>query len=140
VTGRSGDAAAIGLVTLLGAAAGWLYSGSPAFSVGGGMAGLAVVAAALALQVRRLIILAVAVGGAVGALAGKSIAHVLCLPDECVGLETVAAAVTAIGAMVGVGLVVALTATSLDEYRQAGVAGKPPPGAGCEADDGEEQP
>ncbi len=42
--------------------------------------------------------------------------------------------VTGVGAVVGVGIVVALVSRSFDEYREAIDAGRPPPEPGCETD------
>ena len=58
--------------------------------------------------------------------------HALCLPSECPAAESGAAIITAIGAFIGVGLVVALATRSFDEHREAIAAGRPPPTPGCE--------
>ena len=47
----------------------------------------------------------------------------------------VAAVVTGLGALVGVGLVVALVTRSFDEYHEAVAANRPPPEPGCETDE-----
>jgi hypothetical protein len=88
--------------------------------VGIGLAALIVVA-----QVRWLVALPVIAGVTVGAVVGWSIPHRRCAPDGCVVIEVLAGFVTALGALVGVGLVVALAVRSFDEHRQAAAA--PPP-------------
>jgi hypothetical protein len=120
------DAALVLAAGAIGAGTGWAFDSSAAIVV------TAVVAVVLGLvsvwaQVRRLVALAVIVGTAVGALVGRSIVHTLCLPGGCLGLEIVAAVVTAAGALVGVGLVVALATRSFDEY-QEGLAARQMPG------------
>lgn len=96
-------------------------------------AGLAV--AAIVLRIRPLVAISVAIGGLAGLFVGMSVIRVLCLPDTCEGLETFGGVVTAAGAIVGVGVVVALATRSFDEYHEAVSAGRPPPEPGCETDE-----
>lgn len=79
--------------------------------------------------------MSVVVGTIVGAFIGRNIVRVLCLPGSCPSLEIVAAVLGAVGAFVGVGLVVALVTRSFDEYYEAIEARRPPPEPGCETDD-----
>lgn len=81
--------------------------------------------------VRAIVALAVIAGTATGAFIGASIASVLCYPSTCLWIEIVAGFVTGIGALVGVGMIAALTARSFDEYQAAVAAKRPPPTTGC---------
>ena len=80
---------------------------------------------------RRMVTLAVVAGTATGAFVGASIAGVLCRPGSCIWLEVTAGMVAGIGAIIGVGMIAALTARSFDEYRDAVAAKRPPPTTGC---------
>ena len=82
-----------------------------------------------------LILVPVLLGGFVGVLAGTATVQAMCLPGTCEAIANTAGVVTGIGGIVGVGLVVALTVRSFDEYRTAIAAGKPPPSVGCETDE-----
>ena len=122
-------AAALGIVSML------LFGAEGVWIAVGGVAGLVFGIAVVALKIRAVVALSVAFGTVIGALLGKSIVHALCLPGECRAAESGAAVVTAIGAFVGVGLVVALATRSFDEHREAIAAGRPPPTPGCETGD-----
>jgi len=122
-------AAALGIVSML------LFGAEGVWIVVGAVAGLAFGIAVVALKIRAVVALSVAFGTVIGALLGKSIVHALCLPSECPAAESGAAVVTAIGAFIGVGLVVALATRSFDEHREAIAAGRPPPTPGCETGD-----
>lgn len=124
MTQRTADAfTGFGIVAICAAAA-WLYSSTGIAVAIGAILGVTVAVIAAWLRVRPLASLAVTAGSAVGALVGQRIVRVLCLPSECPGLEAVAAILTGIGALVGIGLVVALVIRSFDEYRTASA---PPP-------------
>ncbi len=84
--------------------------------------------------------LSVVLGGVIGLVLGRSIVRVLCRPTGCPAVEWTAAAATAAGAVVGIGLVVALATRSFDEYREAVAAQRPPPEPGCETDGPDESP
>ena len=71
-------------------------------------------------QVRPTIGPSVAGGGVVGAWIGREIVRALCLPGSCTAVEFAGGFITAIGSMVGIGLVVALVVRSFDEYRDGG--------------------
>lgn len=120
--------------TAIGAVAGGILGGNPGLAIGAAL-GLAAGVAAHYLQVRPLVGISVAASGAVGAILGRSVVSVLCAPSGCPAAEWLAATVTAIGAVVGVGLVVALAMRSFDEYREAIEADRPPPTAGCESEE-----
>jgi hypothetical protein len=125
----------ISAVALLAAGvAGGLLLGGPVAIVGGIVIGSALAAGALTLGIRPLVAISVAVGGVAGLFVGTSVIRVLCLPDTCKGLEAFGGSVTAAGAIVGVGIVVALATRSFDEYHEAVQAGRPPPEPGCETD------
>jgi hypothetical protein len=86
---------------------------------------------------RALVALALIVSLAIGAIIGQGIVHALCLPDGCVAAESVAAVVTAVAAVVAMGLVVALVTRSFEEYNEAVAARRPPPEPGCETGEAE---
>jgi hypothetical protein len=134
VNGR--DLVGIGAMGLLGGTFGW-----PTGPVG--IAVLTVVGLSLGWGAARagarwLVVIPVAAGTGIGALVGWSVVHAICRPASCAGAEITAAVVTGIGSLVGVGLVVALAARSFDEYREAVATNRPPPEAGCEAEEGPE--
>jgi hypothetical protein len=96
-------------------------------------AGMAVVM--VQTKMRAVVAVPVLLGGFVGVLAGTATVQAMCLPGTCEAIANTAGVVTGIGGIVGVGLVVALTVRSFDEYRAAIAAGKPPPTVGCETDE-----
>ena len=121
--------AALGIVGML------LFGADGVWIIIGAIAGLAFGMAVVALKIRAVVALSVALGTVIGAVLGKSIVHALCLPSECAVAEGGAAVLTAIGAFIGVGLVVALATRSCDEHREAIASGRPPPTPGCETGD-----
>ncbi len=125
-------------VALIGAGGGVAVGGVAGAAIGAA-AGLAFGVFAAASDMRSIVALAVALGGAVGFVLGRSIVHVLCSPSGCPAVEWTAAAATGIGSVVGVGLVVALATRSFDEYREAVAARRPPPTPGCETDESPEE-
>ena len=82
-------------------------------------------------DVRPVVAIFVIVGTVTGAFVGAAIAALLCQPSSCLGAEIAAGVVTGIGALVGVGMIAALTARSFDEYQTAVAANRPPPTTGC---------
>jgi hypothetical protein len=86
-------------------------------------------------KMRAVVAVPVLLGGFVGVLAGTATVQAMCLPGTCEAIANTAGIVTGIGGIVGVGLVVALTVRSFDEYRTAIAAGRPPPTVGCETDE-----
>ena len=64
-----------------------------------------------------------------------TIVGVLCEPAGCIAFEAVAATTTGIGALVGIGLVVALATRSFDEYQESQRRGTPPTISSCGVDD-----
>jgi len=106
--------AAIGLLT------GLLFFPNPAWAALGLAVGVALGLAMARYRVRPAIGPAVAGGALVGAWIGREIVRALCLPGSCTTVEVAGSAFTAIGSMVGIGLVVALVVRSFDEYREGG--------------------
>ena len=106
--------AAIGLAT------GLLFFPNAAFAVIGLALGLGLGLLMARYGVRPAIGPAVAGGGLVGAWIGREIVRALCLPGSCTTVELAGGAFTAIGSMVGIGLVMALVVRSFDEYREGG--------------------
>ena len=124
-----------GWITILGAIAagmipGLLLAGPIGGAIGATVGGVMGVVAERA-GVRTVVALAVIAGTATGVFIGASIAGVLCFPSTCLWIEIIAGAVAGIGALVGVGMIAALTTRSFDEYRAAVAAKRPPPTTGC---------
>lgn len=93
------------------------------------VAGAAIGAALHRIGMRQLVVIATTAAAVVGAVIGKTVVDALCLPGTCAPLSWVAAALMAIGALVGVGLVVALATRSFEEHR---LANEPPQRPGGE--------
>jgi hypothetical protein len=123
------------LALLAGGAVGGAVAAGAVGAVVFGLVGGALAAAVVMAQVRWVVALPVIGGVVVGIVVGWSIPHRRCAPDGCPLVEISAAAVTGLGALVGVGLVVALVTRSFDEYREATEQRRPPPAAGCESDE-----
>ena len=118
-------------VTIVGAVVagmipGLLLAGPIGGAIGAGIGGVLGGIAERA-GVRSIVALAVIAGTATGVFIGASIASVLCYPSTCLWIEVTAGIVTGLGALVGVGMIAALTARSFDEYRAAVAAKRPPP-------------
>lgn len=118
----------------VGFGAGWVVGG-PVPALAFAALGLVFAVGANRFRVRAVISIPVFTGAMVGAVLGRGIVSVLCLPGSCVPLEIAAAVLLAAGAVVGVGIVAALVVRSFDEYRAAVDANRPPPEPGCEADE-----
>ena len=86
------------------------------------------------LQIKPLVTIDIAINTITNLFIRTTIIHVLYLPNTCTGLEAFGGTVTAGGAIVGVGVVVALATRSFDEYHKTVEAGRPPPEPGCETD------
>ena len=91
----------------------------------------AIVAAGIAVMiiwfgVRPLVAAPVGIGAGIGAYLGGTIVGVLCEPAGCAAFEATAAVTTGIGALVGIGLVVALASRSFEEYRESQSRGSYP--------------
>lgn len=128
-------AVAIGVI---GASAGAVV-GVP-WAIGGLVAGTGAGWIAGRSGMRIFVAIAITAGVAGGMLVGRGVVRALCLPGSCVELELVGAIVTGVGALVGVGLVVALVTRSFDEYHDAVAASRTPPAPGCEADEQPDDP
>ncbi|MBT8197285.1 MAG: hypothetical protein KJP12_06110 [Acidimicrobiia bacterium] len=121
---------------IVGGVVGWLVGSFPGAVVGALASGF--VAAGIGpLQIKPVIVLPVIGGAVAGGLIGSSIVRILCrdAAGGCPVWQLMAGLVTAIGAAVGIAVVVTLTTRSLDEYREAAAAGREPPGPGCETGD-----
>ena len=101
--------------TVVGGVGGWLL-GDTVGAVVGGLIGALLGIAAAVLQVRTVVAVSLVAALAIGAIIGREIVQALCLPQTCVGSEILGATVTALAAVVAVGLVVALVARSFEEY------------------------
>lgn len=122
-------AGAVGTIFALGGAAlGGLASAVAAFIVGA-----AIGAGLHAVGLRQLVILATTGAAVVGAVIGKTVVDALCLPGTCTPLSWLAAALMAVGTLIGVGVVVALATRSFEEHRIATGQQPPPPEADAEA-------
>jgi hypothetical protein len=128
---RIGLGAALAAVVAL--AGGWWAGAVPGLIVGG-LVGIAAAYAIWSLGVRTVVAVPVVAGTFLGAVIGRAILRAICLPDSCVAFEVFGAVGTAVGAFVGVGLVVALVVRSFDEYR-GNATGPAGPGEEAESDD-----
>ncbi len=118
-----------------GAVIGWLVGQSLIWATIGGVVGLGIAFMIVVYQVRPLVATTVGIGAGIGAYLGGTIVEVLCQPKGCAAFETAAAASTGVGALVGIGLVVALATRSFDEYQDAINRGAKPPTTGCSTGD-----
>jgi hypothetical protein len=125
----------IALATAAGAGIGRLVGQDTAWTIVGAVIGLGTVTMIVIVGVRPIVAIPVAVGAGIGAYVGGTIVGVLCQPTGCAAFEAGAATVTGVGALVGIGLVVALATRSFDEYNEAIDRGQPPPTTGCNTDD-----
>lgn len=115
--------ATVVIAGLIGGAVGWFIDQSVAWLLVGAVTGSGTAAMVNLAGVRTVVALPVGVGAGVGAYLGGTIVGVLCEPAGCPVVEAGTALVTGIGALIGIGLVVALATRSFDEYRE-GVAGR----------------
>lgn len=105
---------------LVGGLVGWGVADLPGAVVGALAAGLA--AAGLGpLRMRPIIVIPVIGGAVAGGLVGSSIVSILCRETSggCPVWQLIGGLVTAIGAAVGIAVVVSLANRSLDEYQEA---------------------
>jgi hypothetical protein len=121
-----------------GGVVGWLIGRSLVWATIGAVVGLGVAVMTQVYQVRPLVAAPVGIGAGIGAYLGGTIVEVICEPKGCPAFETVAATTTGVGALVGIGLVVALATRSFDEYREAVARGTQPPTSSCSTSDGPE--
>ncbi|NNF63141.1 MAG: hypothetical protein HKN07_02680 [Acidimicrobiia bacterium] len=97
---------------------GWIVHPSAGGVIAGLVLGLIAAGAIVRLDVRPAVALPILAGTLAGAFIGRMIVRLLCLPASCGGLEIAAAALTGIGALFGVGLVVVLVTRSFEEHQQ----------------------
>lgn len=116
---------------IIGGALGWLVESTVAWITIGAVVGFGVSAMIVVFGVRPLVAAPVGIGAGIGAYLGGTIVGVLCEPAGCPAFEATAASATGIGALVGIGLVVALATRSFDEYQEAIERGTPPPTSSC---------
>ncbi len=121
-----------------GGIAGWLIGQSLTWGTVGAVVGLGVAIMILVYRIRPIVAAPVGIGAGIGAYLGGTIVGVLCEPRGCPAFETVAATTTGIGALVGIGLVVALATRSFDEYQEAVGRGAKPPTTSCSTTEGQE--
>ena len=120
-----------GWITILGAVVAGMIPGLLLAGPIGATVGAVMGVVAERAGVRTVVALAVTTGTATGVFIGASIASVLCYPSTCLWIEIIAGFVTGIGALIGVGMIAALTTRSFDEYQAAVAANRPPPTTGC---------
>ena len=123
---------------LVGAVLGWMVDRTLAWATIGAVVGLGVAVMIVWYRVRPLVAAPVGIGAGIGAYLGGKIVAVLCEPAGCPAFEATAATTTGLGALVGIGLVVALATRSFDEYREAQERGAPPPTSSCGVDNSPE--
>jgi hypothetical protein len=116
---------------VLGGAIGLLIGRSVAWAVVGAIVGAATAVMILFVGVRPVVAVPVGVGAGIGSFVGGTIVGVICEPQGCAAFEATAAIVTGIGALVGIGLVVALATRSFEEHSAAVARGSTPPTTGC---------
>ena len=103
---------------LIGSAAGWFVGETVAWLLVGAVTGAGTAAMITLAGVRPVVGVPVGVGAGIGAYLGGTIVGVLCEPAGCPAFEAGAALATGLGALIGIGLVVALVTRSFDEYRE----------------------
>lgn len=126
-----GRLATLAAATLAGGTAGAVIGRGTVWATVGAVIGLGTALLVVVFRVRSLVAVAVATGSGVGAFLGGTIVGVLCEPSGCPVFEATAATLTGVGALVGIGLVVALVTRSFDEYRESIARDLPPPRTGC---------
>ena len=125
----------LALAAVAGLAAGWLIGTSVPWAVIGAIVGLGIAVMIVWFDVRPLVAAPVGIGAGIGAYLGGTIVGVICEPSGCVAFEATAALTTGLGALAGIGLVVALATRSFDEYQEAQRRGAPPPISSCGVDE-----
>jgi hypothetical protein len=123
------------IAAVTGGALGWLVDSTLPWIVTGAIVGLGIAALVVFYDIRPMVAAPVGIGAGVGAYLGGTIVGVLCEPTGCVAFEAAAATATGIGALVGIGLVVALVTRSFDEYQDSQRRGTPPATSSCSVDD-----
>lgn len=116
---------------------GWIVGQSVAWSAVGAVVGAGIAAMILFVGVRPIVAVPVGIGAGIGAYVGGTIVGVICEPTGCAAVEATAAAVTGLGALIGIGLVVALATRSFEEYHAAVERGADPPVTACSPDEPE---
>ncbi len=125
---------ALAVTAVIGGALGWLVDSTIVWVTIGATVALGIAVMILVYDVRPVVAAPVGIGAGIGAYLGGTIVGVLCDPAGCPAFEAAAATTTGIGALVGIGLVVALATRSFDEYQEAQRRGTPPPTSSCGGD------
>ncbi len=125
----------VAIATGAGAVVGRLIGQDTAWTIVGAVIALGTAAMVLIVGVRPIVAIPVAIGAGIGAYVGGTIVGVLCEPAGCAAFEAAAATVSGIGALVGIGLVVALATRSFDEYGEAVERGQATPTTGSSTDE-----
>ena len=107
-----------GFMGIMGLVAGYLFSPNAGWAVLALAIGVGLGTLMARAGVRPVIGATITAGALVGAWIGREIVRALCLPGSCPTVEVGGALFTGIGAMFGIGLVVALVVRSFDEYRE----------------------
>ena len=115
----------------IGAGTGRLVDAGPVGVAVGAASGLVAAFAISILRIRPLVAIPAVIATVAGALVGRSVVHILCLPAGCPTSEAVGATLTGAGALLGVAVVVGLAGRSIEEYREAAARHRPPPTTGC---------
>ncbi len=136
---RRGDIISVGIVALVGGAAGLALGGTLlAVALAAGIGALGYAAARV--NIRPGISVTVLTASVAGGFIGSRVVEAICLPQTCRNLEITGGIVVAALTFAGVGLLTALVARSFDEYNEREGAGPPPTEVGCEVpEDGEEE-
>jgi hypothetical protein len=113
------------VVTLaaIGWAAGVLFTPGPGWALIGLALGLGAGRLMARAGVRRTVGPVIMIGGVVGAWIGREIVRALCLPGTCPRIEIAGAGLAGAGALLGIGLVVALVVRSFEEFAEGGRPG-----------------
>jgi hypothetical protein len=132
---RSSSIGYVAVASVVGAGVGWLIGNTAEWSIIAAVTAAGTTTMIHVVGVRAMVAIPVAAGAGVGAFIGGTIVGVLCEPEGCPMFAAGAAIITGIGALVGVGLVVALATRSFDEHREAVERGRKPPTTGCSSSD-----
>ena len=135
---RAGDIVSVGIVALVGGAAGMALGGTlfaVALAAGTGALGYGATRA----NIRPGVFVTVLSASVVGGFIGSRVVEAICLPQTCSSIEITGGIVVAILIFAGVGLLTALVARSFDEYNERESAGVPPTEVGCEVPEAEEE-
>lgn len=126
---------ATGIAAVAGGFGGFLVDRTVTWGLIGAIVAAGIAVMVIWFRVRPLVAAPVGIGAGIGAYLGGTIVGVLCEPAGCAAFEATAAITTGLGALVGIGLVVALASRSFDEYRESQRRGAPPATSSCGVED-----